>query len=212
MKEFSVYGLGSGGSKCVDMIARHLIMAQEKAIFRIYDYDNVSPFNVWNQLYSMKDVGKNKMVALNNHLATLENESDDDFITVKLEAINGYDREPKGITLVMVDSMAARRKIYLMWKEAIFSSSVLIENRLDAECVATYCVTRHTEVMKRYENTLYDDPPVDENRDVCKVRESSYISTLNAVLAAKYALKGGVDCPFETMVGLADPITIMTKK
>jgi hypothetical protein len=207
MQEYSVYGLGSGGSKVVDMLARHSIMGQRKAVFNLYDPDTVDQFNVYNQLYTLSDILCPKISAVKRHLERLELK-EGRIITVN---INQEDLEPRGVTLVMVDSMAGRKKIYNLWKEAMFTSSVLIENRLDAEVVKTYCVTRHTESKRRYENTLYDDPPADPNRDVCKVRESSYISTLNAVLAVKYALEGGEGCPFETQIGLGNPIQILVR-
>lgn len=211
MSIFSVYGLGSGGSKVVDMLARHFIMGQRKASFHLYDHDEVSEFNVWNQLYTFEHINMAKIGAMRLHLRTLEHRA----TLLEGSVIDIWshheDKTPQGITLVMVDSMKARKKIYQMWKEeAVFDSKVLIENRLDSECVCTYVVSRND--YKRYEATLYEDPPEDPNRDVCKVRESSYISTLNAVLAVKYALKGGVDCPFETQIGLADPIQVMVRK
>jgi hypothetical protein len=207
MLEYTVYGLGSGGSKVVDMLARHCIMGQRDVIFHLYDPDKVDQFNVWNQIYINENVYSLKINAMRDHLRSLENTSDTSRLRIHTSI---YDAEPRGITLVMVDSMEGRKRLYQLWKEAIFTSSVLIENRLDSECVRTYCVYRNN--YKRYEATLYDDPPADPNRDTCKVRESSYISTLNAVLAVKYALEGGEGCPFETQIGLVNPMQILVRQ
>lgn len=206
MLEYTVYGLGSGGSKVVDMLARHCVMGQREAVFNLYDPDKVDRFNISNQLYIIEQVNFHKIAAMRYHLRDLEDRDDEFLLKINTSITDG---EPRGITLVMVDSMEGRKRLYQLWKEAIFTSSVLIENRLDSECVRTYCVTRKD--YKRYEATLYDDPPEDPDRDTCKVRESSYISTLNAVLAVKYALEGGEGCPFETQIGLVNPIQILVR-
>jgi molybdopterin/thiamine biosynthesis adenylyltransferase len=146
-KKVTVIGVGGIGSPTT--------LAMAKTGFpeiTIYDPDVVDAHNLPNQLYRLKDVGKLKVLAMQEIVADYSETT-----IVPVPELFTDKNKPKGYVISAVDSMAAR---YEIWKTIKYNIQVpiYIDARMGAEVLKMYTV-RPTDPksVSRYEQSLHSD-------------------------------------------------------
>lgn len=150
IREINIIGAGSLGSFTTQLIAKmHPIW---QCPLNVWDFDKVEEHNVNNQLYSREDIGNSKVGALSNVMRRLGESN--------LNIINSIVDEKtdlRGLVIVAVDTMAARKKVMDACK---FNWGVdyLIEARMGGHIGKVFALNpKHPEAVSLYTQYLYDD-------------------------------------------------------
>ena len=118
----------------------------------VYDFDNVDTVNMSSQLYRFKDIGKPKVIALQEIV--------EEFTKIKINAINEkYTNRilTSDIVIAAVDNMTIRKQIWDVNKGVGFIKK-LIDPRMGAETALLYVMDPNDAAdIKSYEKTLYAD-------------------------------------------------------
>ena len=146
-----------------------------------YDHDTVSIENMSNQFFMFKQIGGSKAQALAD-LITDFTGVEIQPCPVKYEPI--YAEAQRGIVVVAVDSMEARRMVYESIKEKNFKVDYIIDPRMSAEFFAMYVINPHdAKDQATYEKTLYSDEQAVPER--CTAKSTVYTASLGAGLVTK---------------------------
>lgn len=170
----TVVGAGATGSFVVLALAKLGIKDIE-----VYDFDIVEEHNIANQLYSIHDIGKKKVVALQEivkHNTGIN-------ITVLDERF--VNQRVEGYFCVMVDSMASRKEIFLNSIKLKTSVVLAVEPRMGLDMMRLYNIEPlNVASHKAYEDTLYGD-------DVAEVSAcgSSMSVITSSILVASYVVR-----------------------
>lgn len=147
----------------------------------VYDHDKVSVENMSNQFFRFKDIGVYKTLAL-QHLVR-------DFtgVTIKAHATKftpTHMHGLKGILVVAVDTMAARRMVFEATASQYNSLSYMIDPRMSAEFFTQFCINPH-EAKDRltYSKNLFSDD--DAVPTPCTAKSTVYTATLAAGVVVK---------------------------
>ena len=128
----------------------------------VYDLDTVEEHNLPNQFYRQCDIGKPKVIALQEIIEQFEGIQ----ITVKNEKYRGQRLD--GVVITCVDSMDARLNI---WKFVMNNSDVqlYIDSRMGAEVMRVYTVNPMDIYQCRaYEENLYPSSEALQERCTAK--------------------------------------------
>lgn len=172
--EITVIGAGAIGS--------FVVLALAKMGFNriaVWDFDEVSDANMSCQWYRTKDIGKPKVVALQELIR--------DFTGLGIETHDERfegQRVLSGIVISSVDSMKVRKVI---WDAVKGHGGVthLIDPRMAAEYALSYVMDPHNpKDIKAYEVTLYSDANAVKER--CTAKATMYTATMLAGYVAKH--------------------------
>jgi hypothetical protein len=142
----------------------------------VYDFDTVEEHNLPNQFYRLCDIGKPKVIALQEIIEQFEGI----LITVKNEKYRG--QRLSGIVITCVDSMDARLGI---WKFVKNNPDVklYLDSRMGAEVMRVFSVNPidHFQCSK-YEQNLY--PSTEALQERCTAKTIMYtVLSLASLLA-----------------------------
>lgn len=143
--DVSMIGVGGLGSPTAMALSKMGIKN-----FTIYDHDTVEEHNVPNQMYTLHDIGRPKVEAIGDVISAMGGTPNLNFEAFDNQAL-------KGVVIVTVDSMAARK---LVWDSVKFSPLVplLIDARMGAEEGRIFTANpADLDDIKRYESYLYTD-------------------------------------------------------
>jgi len=142
---FTIIGCGGIGSPVAISLAK---MGGE--YINIYDNDSIEKHNIPNQFHKVKDIDENKAESLSKLVEELSdvkpNHYPDKYINQKLSEI----------TIAAVDSMKARKDIYLAFKSQK-QARVLIDTRMAGQFFDIFVVLKDNKSMKKYEKTIIRD-------------------------------------------------------
>ncbi len=143
----TVIGCGGIGSFVVLALAKMGCRA-----LSAWDDDRVEPHNIPNQAYRVADVGRLKVEAL----AELVREVAGVSLAIRAERVR--EQRLQGLVVSAVDTMAARREIWLKAIRHRAAVPLYLDARMGAE-VARILTVRPADPddIRRYEATLYDD-------------------------------------------------------
>ena len=97
-----VIGCGSIGSNVAELLARYGITD-----ITLWDFDEVEPHNIANQLYTEEDIGKKKVIALGSLLYKINPK-----LKWTIKKNNEYTNEPlSGYVFMCVDNVEVRKQI-----------------------------------------------------------------------------------------------------
>lgn len=150
-----IIGVGATGSWLVMQLAKLGIKGE---YINVWDFDKVEAHNVSNQLFGIHDVGKEKAIALADHVSNQTG--------TEIKVHNKmYTNEPlAGIVFLMVDSMKERRRIFqenIKLKPAV---KHLIEPRMGLDVGRVYNVNPlNMAQVRAYEATYYEDDVAEES-------------------------------------------------
>lgn len=123
---------------------------------RVIDFDEVDEHNYGNQMYSIHDVGTEKVAALTGLLDQGEG-------NIEPVVGRGEEQEYKGVVVSGLDSMEARIEL---WNSAIKLKPrvpLYIDGRLGGQLITLYAVKPAVyDDCKSYEATLYSDDDAEE--------------------------------------------------
>jgi molybdopterin/thiamine biosynthesis adenylyltransferase len=176
----TVIGAGGIGSSTVLTLAKMGVRN-----LQVWDHDTVEDHNLPNQFYRLSDLGRPKVEALADIVA--------DFTGVAIEPVNQrYRRGSKlsrpGIVISAVDSMSARKEIWLSVKSQSGLVSRYIDSRMGAEVGWIQVVDPSDPAScRRYVGSLYTDEQAFEAP--CTARAIWYNAGCLAALIARVVKK-----------------------
>lgn len=150
----------------------------------IYDPDRVETVNISGQLYSMLDVGKDKVIALSNMIKNYA-----DYYNIVTHS-GRYQRGDSATNIMMCgfDNMEARRVFYESWKSRVTSYTniedrkkcLFIDGRLAAEEFQVLSIQGDDErAMAEYENKwLFSDAEAEET--ICSYKQTTFMANMIA--------------------------------
>lgn len=112
----NIVGCGSVGSTVAENLARCGVTK-----FTLWDFDNVEPHNIVNQMFRQQDIGKKKVSALLDILTDINPEISKD-AALKEDGWNGD--MMSGYIFLCVDSIELRREILELHKDNTFVKAV----------------------------------------------------------------------------------------
>lgn len=163
IKEVNLIGAGSLGGFTTQMLAK--IHPTIQCPIKVWDFDKVEGHNVENQIYNRKDMGKKKVYALSKIIKKL---GESGIIAVNRSVDEKTDL--RGVVIVAVDSMKARKKITEACKFD-WGVDYLIEARMGGHIGRIFAIDpRHPKSVERYSQFLYEDKDVEN--PVCATNET----------------------------------------
>jgi molybdopterin/thiamine biosynthesis adenylyltransferase len=169
----TVIGAGAVGSFVVLSLAK---MGFET--IQVFDDDTIEVENMNCQFYRFKDIGKPKVLALQELVK--------DFTNVSIDARNEryIGGSFKGVVISAVDSMEVRKLIWNNHKELSPSTKFIIDPRMGAETAMLYTMSPMDSAdILSYEKTLYTDANAMHER--CTAKATTYTALLLSGLVAK---------------------------
>lgn len=119
----------------------------------IYDFDEVGMHNLPNQMFGVRDIGRNKAISIRNIIKLFTGFT----VNAKNEKIDGT-TPMQGIVFMLTDTMSSRKDIYNRAIKNNPSIDLLIETRMDLRGGRIYVIDpKNREHTKMYEQTFYSD-------------------------------------------------------
>lgn len=170
----TVVGAGATGSFVVLALAKLGIKNIE-----VYDFDIVEEHNIANQLYSIHDVGKKKVVALKEYVKSNTG------IDISIVEERFTNQRVEGYLCVMVDTMDSRKEIFNNSIKLKPSVILAIEPRMGLDMMRLYNIEPlRISSHKAYEDTLYGD----DTAEVSACGNSMSVIT-SSLLVASYVVR-----------------------
>ncbi len=170
----TIIGAGAIGSFAALQLAK-----MGCADITVWDHDSVSIENMSCQFYRFKDIGKPKVGALAEIVAEFT-----------LQGITpnhckwAPDKQTKGIVILAVDCMEARKAIWETIKKTCFQVKFVIDPRMSIEDALLYCMNPFDQKdVKSYEKTLYSNKEAAQER--CTAKSTVYTANLLSGLVVK---------------------------
>lgn len=171
-----IAGLGGIGSNVAFQIARMIPLN-----LTLYDADEVELANMAGQLYSLADVGKNKVDAIADMIR----------LYTSINTVNAVPRnftartEPGDIMICGFDNMRARSVFFTSWKNHIENKStkerakcLYLDGRLSMDCLQVLCIKGDDEYnIDRYNKEfLFSD--IDADATICSMKQTTYLACM----------------------------------
>lgn len=130
-----------------------------------YDHDRVEEQNIGGQLFSSRDIGSRKAIAISSFVNTYG-------VNRIFPICAKYDENSDGASVMFscFDNMEARKIMFNKWKENGYENKLFVDGRLLAEDYEIYFVTPDN--AARYEETLFDDADIPEAP--CSAKQTSH--------------------------------------
>jgi len=157
-------------------IGSHTIMALARMGFgnlTIYDYDKVSDVNLNNQGFSRHEIGRMKALCMRDRV-----DHEVGFV-INAHCAKYQPSKFKGIVIMAVDSMEARKEIW----DGSNDAKLIIDPRMGAEYIKMYAMNpRDEKDRESYAKTLYTDEEAVQVR--CTEKSTIYTAYLISGLIA----------------------------
>ena len=198
--EFHIVGCGAIGSSVAMQLVR---LGADN--FYLYDFDKVEIPNIGVSQYNEQDVGLPKVRALINHMKRVN-------VMIKVEGIidrfRTYEGSKKGILILGLDSMKARRDIVKMLVKCPHKPKIVIDGRMGAEHYQQYIYNNIT--MSQYDKNWYSDDESDP--EPCTRKATSYCSNMSGSFIANAAKNIVMKQPYFKEVTFNFSTLILDKK
>lgn len=134
-----IIGCGSVGSTVAENLARSGVTK-----FTLWDFDDVEPHNIANQMFRAKDIGKSKVEALRDIILEINPEAADD---IEIAPKGWRGKTLSGYLFLCVDNIDLRREIVLKHKDSPYVKAVF-DFRTRLEDAQHYAADWSNEKMK----------------------------------------------------------------
>ena len=199
----NIIGVGATGSWMSLALAK---MGLSK--LHIYDFDTVGEHNLPNQMFGLRDIGRNKAISMRNIIKSLTGFT----IGAKDEKLEG-DTPMRGVVFMLTDTMKSRKDIYYKAIKNNPTIDLLIETRMDLRGGRIYVIDpKNLEHIKRYEETLYNDDEAEVS--ACGVSQTVLPTALGITSHAIWKLLDYINGELvynETVLDFSNEI-VMTQK
>jgi len=143
----TVVGCGGIGSFVILALAKMGCRA-----LAAYDDDRVEPHNIPNQAYRLADVGRLKVEALSDLVREVAGAP----LEIRVERVRR--QRLQGVVIAAVDTMSARREIWLQGIRHRAAVPLYVDARMGAEVARVFTVRpADPDDVRRYEASLYTD-------------------------------------------------------
>ena len=144
----NIIGAGATGSWVAFSLAKMGL-----SNLHIYDFDEVGMHNLPNQMFGVRDIGRNKAISIRNIIKLFTGFT----VNARNEKVDGS-VPMQGIVFMLTDTMKSRKEIYDRAIKNNPSIDLLIETRMDLRGGRIYVVDpKDREQTKMYEQTFYSD-------------------------------------------------------
>lgn len=129
----------------------------------VIDFDHIDVENMNCQFFRFKDIGKSKVIALQELV--------EDFTNIRINAVNdAWQGEIlDGIVITAVDSMKVRKEVYEAHNRKAFNTKAIIDPRMGAEIALMYAYSPILpSEVDEYSRTLYSDENAVQERCTAK--------------------------------------------
>lgn len=169
VKKMKIVVVGCGGIG--SMTSFYLSRMQPNSII-IFDSDSVEGANLAGQLFNYKDIGKRKVLAVNDFCRNYSYYFFMHAITTNFTSDSSIDNSD--IVISAVDNMQARKVIFDKWIKS--DTKYLIDGRCNADVYQIFTLSKDNEYdIKRYqEEFLFSQEEADET--VCSYKQTSFIT------------------------------------
>jgi molybdopterin-synthase adenylyltransferase len=145
----------------------------------VWDYDMVSVENMSCQFYRFKDIGKPKVVALQELVKDFTNQE----IKIHNERYVPTDMH-RGVVILAVDCMKTRKNLWNEIRDTSFGVKLVIDPRMGAEDALLYAMNPFDDKdVDSYEKTLYTNEQAVQER--CTAKSTIYTANLLSGMVAK---------------------------
>ena len=178
-KVFHILGCGAIGSSAATQLCR---MGGET--FVLYDLDSVEIQNIGVSHYTLNDIGKRKVDALDNHLVSI---NPDVNIYAEFGRFSAF-LKPLGkddIVILGFDSMDSRLEAAVAALKNGNKPFAIIDGRMGAEEYQQYTITNPT--LGKYKTTWYSDAQAED--EPCNAKATSYCSNMSGAFIANAVKK-----------------------
>lgn len=202
-KRINIIGAGATGSWVAFSLAKMGL-----SNINIYDFDEVGMHNLPNQMFGVRDIGRNKAISIKNIIKLFTGH----LITARNTKIEGG--EPlQGIVFVLTDTMKSRKDIYNKSIKNNPAIDLLIETRMDLRGGRIYVLDpKDRNQTKIYEDTFYSDDEAEVS--ACGVSQTVLPSALAITSHAIWKLLNYINEDIvynETILDFSNEI-VMTQK
>lgn len=149
-KTVDIIGAGATGSHVAYILAKMGVRN-----IRAFDFDKIEEHNVPNQLYSLADVGKPKVKALQDCIESMT--------SIKIAGIDqkiesGVEYAAGNIVFLLTDTMSSRKDIFKSFLKLRPNVELVIETRMGADSGRIYAFNpARPSQIEEWEKTLYED-------------------------------------------------------
>ena len=172
-----VIGVGATGSHIVDSLANAGVTDLE-----IYDFDKVEEHNIPNQIYFLKDVGKQKVNALREYVKAKTGAE----INIHNEKVSSITMDKPGMLILCTDSMASQKEILLSTGTQPNCLRV-IETRMGLEHGRVYSLDANSKIeLRKWLSSWYPDEDAEESP--CNLRSINTTAKYLAAIASHQVL------------------------
>jgi molybdopterin/thiamine biosynthesis adenylyltransferase len=178
-KVFHILGCGAIGSSAATQLCR---MGGET--FVLYDLDSVEIQNIGVSHYTLNDIGKKKVDALDNHLVSI---NPDVNIYAEFGRFAAFLKKlgQEDIVILGFDSMDSRLEAAVAALKNGNKPLAIIDGRMGAEEYQQYVITNPT--LGKYKTTWYSDK--DAVDEPCNAKATSYCSNMSGAFIANAVKK-----------------------
>ena len=149
----------------------------------VYDFDIIEEHNLGGQLFRQTDIGKLKVIALQEII----NNYCGEYITVESSPVT-INNPTHHYIFSAFDNMKARRDLFDVWKRSIEPAlangiiPIFIDGRLEIEQLQIFCVT--PDKIDEYEKHMFLDAEVPDAP--CTMKQSSHTAAMIASMMTAF--------------------------
>ena len=144
----------------------------------VIDFDKVDTVNMNSQFFRFKDIGKPKVLALQELVS--------DFTEIKITAVNDMYTSASfsGTVISAVDSMKVRKQIWEAHVSNPYATRAIIDPRMGAQQALLYVMDPKSQKDREdYPKSLYTDDAAEQER--CTAKATIYTANLLSGLVVK---------------------------
>ena len=204
---YHILGCGAIGSSAATQLCR---MGAE--VFSLYDFDIVEEVNIGVSEYNQKDVGKYKVEALEEHLASI---NPNVIVYTHKKKFMEYVYTPTGnnrdLAILGFDSMASRleavKELCSTQYPKEYKPQYIIDGRMGAEHYQQYILKKPT--ISKYKKDWYPDDVGSE--EPCNAKATSYCSNMSGSFISNAIRKVITGQPFNKEFNFNFPTLMLGK-
>jgi molybdopterin/thiamine biosynthesis adenylyltransferase len=198
---FHILGCGAIGSSAALQLAR---MGADQ--FCLYDMDKVEAVNIGVSQYTLADINKSKVDALEGHIMSINDNSQ--VYTYNERFTEYYSQGNNDVAILGFDSMESRlQAVEALCVNKHVKPEFLIDGRMGAEHYQQYIFDKPT--LSKYKKTWYSDS--NGSPEPCNAKATAYCSSMSGSFIANAVRKLATGQPFNRQFSFNFPTMLLEK-